>query len=217
MSSEMMRVLVVDDHRTVADALSLAVSAQPDMESVGTAGGVVDALAIIDRARPDAIVMDVHLDDGDGIELTRRVTDAHPQVRVVVLTAHVTHALLARASEAGASALLPKGGPLAELIQAVREASRGTFAVHPVLLRALVGNGSGRQGTPELLTSREQQVLALLAQGRDPTAIARTLGISVLTCRGYIKNILVKLDAHSQLEAVMIALRRKLIRLDDEI
>ena len=67
MSSEMMRVLVVDDHRTVADALSLAVSAQPDMESVGTAGGVVDALAIIDRARPDAIVMDVHLDDGDGI------------------------------------------------------------------------------------------------------------------------------------------------------
>jgi len=89
--------------------------------------------------------------------------------------------------------------------------------VHPVLLRTLVGNGPRRPGTPELLTAREQQVLALLAQGRDPTAIARTLGISVLTCRGYIKNILVKLDAHSQLEAVMIALRRKLIRLDDEI
>ncbi|WP_374970017.1 response regulator [Terrabacter sp. BE26] len=217
MSSEPMRVLVVDDHRTVADALSLAVSAQSDMVSVGTAGGVADALAAIDRERPDAIVMDVHLHDGDGIDLTRRVTDAHPHVRVVVLTAHVTHALLGRAAEAGASALLPKGDPLAELIQSVREASRGSFAVHPVLLRALVGSGSSSRDTSQLLTSREQQVLALLAQGKDPTAIARTLGISVLTCRGYIKNVLVKLDAHSQLEAVMIALRRRLIRLDHEL
>ena len=136
---------------------------------------------------------------------------------MVVLTAHVTHALLAGAAEAGASALLPKGGPLAQLIQAVREASRGTFAVHPVLLRALVGNGSGRQGTPGCSTSLAAAGPRPARQGRDPTAIARTLGISVLTCRGYIKNILVKLDAHSQLEAVMIALRRKLIRLDDEI
>lgn len=216
MSSAPMRVLVVDDHRTVADALSLAVSAQPDMESVGPARGTGEAAAIVGGTPPDVIVMDVHLDDGDGIELTRRITAEHPNVRVIVLTAHVTQALLARAAEAGACALLPKGGALSDLLDTVRSAPRGGFAVHPVLLRTLMGRGSGGRGTPSLLTSREQEVLALLAEGRDPTTIARTLGISVLTCRGYIKGILVKLDAHSQLEAVMIALRRKLIHLDDE-
>jgi len=215
MSSAPMRVLVVDDHRTVADALSLALAAQPDMESIGPARGAAEAVALIGHTPPDAIVMDVHLDDGDGIELTRRVTDENPKVRVVVLTAHVTEALLARAAEAGACAILPKGGALTELFDTLRAAPRGGFAVHPVLLRSLMGQGPRVRGS-SLLTSREQEVLGLLAQGRDPTAIARTLGISLLTCRGYIKSILVKLDAHSQLEAVIIALRRKLIQLDDE-
>lgn len=216
MSSVPLRVLIVDDHRTVADALSLAVAAQPDMEILGPARGAREAVAILGRTPPDVIVMDVHLDDGDGIELTRRITDEHPHVRVVVLTAHVTQALLARAAEAGACALLPKGGALSELIDTVRTAPRDGFAVHPTLLRALIGSGPRGGSSPSLLTSREQEVLSLLAQGRDPTSIARTLGISVLTCRGYIKSILTKLDAHTQLEAVMIALRRKLIELDDE-
>ena len=215
MSSAPLRVLVVDDHRTVADALSLAVAAQPDMASVGPARGAAEALTLIDRAPPDAIVMDVHLDDGDGIELTRRVTGDHPHVRVIVLTAHVTSELLDRAAEAGACALLPKGGALADLIDTLRTAPRGGFAVHPLLLRTLMAKGPRGRGAPSVLTSREQEVLALLAEGRDPTTIARTLGISVSTCRGYIKGILVKLDAHSQLEAVLIALRRKLIQLDD--
>jgi DNA-binding NarL/FixJ family response regulator len=214
MSSVPLRVLVVDDHRTVADALAFAVSAQADMESIGPARGAEEATRLISSTPPDAVVMDVHLDDGDGVELTRRITAEHPHVRVVVLTAHVTDTLLARAAEAGACALLPKGGPLNELIETLRNAPRDSFAVHPVLLRSIIGRGP--RSTPTLLTAREQEVLVLLAEGKDPTGIARTLGISVLTCRGHIKNILTKLHAHSQLEAVMIALRRKLIQLDDE-
>lgn len=214
MSSALLRVVVVDDHRTVADALSLAVSGEPDMECVGTAHGSVEAEQLVATLVPDAVVMDVRLEDGDGIELTQRLVARQPGLRVVVLTAHVDHALLARAAEAGACAVLPKGEALAELITTVRSVPRDGFAVHPVLLRRLMGAGpSGREPDP-LLTAREMEVLELLAQGRDPTAIARRLGISVATTRGHVKSLLVKLDAHSQLEAVVIALRRRLIRLD---
>ena len=216
MTSEVLRVLVVDDHRTLADALCLAISAEPHMVCVGTAHGAREAAAMVATSSPDAVVMDVRLDDGDGVEVTRHITSDKPEIRVVVLTAHVDEALLTRAAEAGACAVLPKGGALSELFESLRSAPRGGFAVHPLLLRSLMHPASAAKPTPHLLTAREQEVLALLAQGRDPTTIARALGISVLTCRGYIKSLLVKLDAHSQLEAVVIALRRKLIQLPNE-
>ncbi|GAB2757341.1 response regulator [Terrabacter sp. AAH1] len=216
MTSDVLRVLVVDDHRTLADALCLAISAEPRMECVGTAHGAREATALVATASPDVVVMDVRLDDGDGVDVTRTITSDRPETRVVVLTAHVDESLLTRAAEAGACAVLPKGGPLTELMESLRTAPRDGFAVHPVLLRTLIGASAAPRATPDLLTAREREVLTLLAEGRDPTTIARTLGISVLTCRGYIKSLLVKLDAHSQLEAVMIALRRRLIQLPNE-
>jgi DNA-binding NarL/FixJ family response regulator len=216
MTSDVLRVLVVDDHRTLADALCLAISAEPCMECVGTAHGAREATALVATASPDVVVMDVRLDDGDGVDVTRTITTDRPETRVVVLTAHVDESLLNRAAEAGACAVLPKGGPLTELMESLRSAPRDSFAVHPLLLSTLIGASSAPRATPDLLTAREREVLTLLAEGRDPTTIARTLGISVLTCRGYIKSLLVKLDAHSQLEAVMIALRRRLIQLPNE-
>jgi DNA-binding NarL/FixJ family response regulator len=216
MTSDVLRVLVVDDHRTLADALCLAISAEPQMQCVGTAHGAREATALVATASPDVVVMDVRLDDGDGVDVTRTITSDRPGIRVVVLTAHVDEALLTRAAEAGACAVLPKGGSLTELMDSVRSAPRDGFAVHPLLLRTLMSPTSATKPTPNLLTAREREVLTLLAEGRDPTTIARGLGISVLTCRGYIKSLLVKLDAHSQLEAVMIALRRRLIQLPDE-
>ncbi|NUO36210.1 MAG: response regulator transcription factor [Dermatophilaceae bacterium] len=206
----------MDDHRTLADALCLAISAEGGMECIGTAHGAREATDLVATASPDVVVMDVRLDDGDGVEVTRTITNDRPETRVVVLTAHVDESLLTRAADAGACAVLPKGGPLTELMESVRTAPRDGFAVHPLLLRALISPASVSRPTPDLLTAREREVLTLLAEGRDPTTIARALGISVLTCRGYIKSLLVKLDAHSQLEAVMIALRRRLIQLPDE-
>ncbi|NUO89860.1 MAG: response regulator transcription factor [Dermatophilaceae bacterium] len=216
MTSDVLRVLVVDDHRTLADALCLAISAEGGMECIGTAHGAREATDLVAAASPDVVVMDVRLDDGDGVEVTRTITNDRPETRVVVLTAHVDESLLTRAADAGACAVLPKGGPLTELMESVRTAPRDGFAVHPLLLRALISSASVSRPTPDLLTAREREVLTLLAEGRDPTTIARALGISVLTCRGYIKSLLVKLDAHSQLEAVMVALRRRLIQLPDE-
>lgn len=204
------RVLVVDDHRTFADLLALALAAEVDLECVGTATNVSVAVGMTRALNPDLVIMDVQLGDGDGIAATAQLTREFPDLRVVVLTAFVDNALMRRAIDAGACALLPKDGALDEMLQALRTAQRGGFAVHPNLLMSLVGGSAPKPRAP-VLTQREQDVLRMLAEASDTRLIARELGISVSTCRGYVKSVLVKLGAHSQLEAVVIAMRQGLI------
>jgi DNA-binding NarL/FixJ family response regulator len=116
------------------------------------------------------------------------------------------------AAKAGACALLPKDGSLAEMLEAIRSAPRGKFLVHPAVLAQ--GSREGKShGTPiPELTPRELQVLQMLGSGAGAHVIARELGISLATCRGHVKNVLAKLGAHSQLEAVVIAMQHRLIR-----
>ncbi len=202
-------MVVVDDHRTFADLLALALSAEPDLECVGTAHSVGEATGMVEALQPDLVLMDVQLGDGDGLAATAALTAAFPTLRVVVLTAFVTPALMRRAVDAGACALLPKDGALQEMLRAVRTAQRNGFQIHPGLLMELV-----RSDAPPVvpsLTGRERQVLQLLAAALDTRRIARELGISVSTCRGYIKALLAKLGAHTQLEAVIMAQRHGLI------
>jgi DNA-binding NarL/FixJ family response regulator len=208
-------VLVVDDHRTVADAVALAVEREPDLMCVGTAHSAAEAASLVGRLKPDAVVMDVRLGDGDGIVTTAELVARHPGLRVVVLSAFVDQALLVRAADAGACALLPKNGSLSDLIEALRSSRGDGFVVHPTLLRALMRTGSDNGAHLRRLTQREQDVLRMLAEGDDATTIARNLGISVNTCRGYVKSILAKLDAHTQLEAVVLATRLGLIRVSE--
>jgi DNA-binding NarL/FixJ family response regulator len=208
-------VLVVDDHRTVSDLLLLAISAQPDLRCVATAASADEAEALTDRLAPDVVVMDVQLSgsDGqrDGVEVLARLMDRHPRLRGIILTAHTDRRLMERAAAAGACCLLAKDGSLPELLHAVRTAQRGTFVVSPKLLRTLVVKPAGDPRRVPHLTIREQQVLAMLVQGTDTQDIAATLGITVHTCRGYIKNVLTKLGAHSQRQAVSIAVRDGLV------
>jgi DNA-binding NarL/FixJ family response regulator len=210
-TSTQTRVLVVDDHRTFGDLIEIALASEDDLDCVGTATTVSRAQAMVAALRPDVVVMDVHLGDGDGIAATEELMSSFPALRVVILTAFVDASLMRRAATAGACALLPKDGSLADLLGAVRGASRGQFLVHPRLI-AEVGRASlTAQRQPEL-TPRELQVLQMLGAGAGAHVIARELGISVATCRGHVKNVLVKLGAHSQLEAVVIAMRHQMIR-----
>jgi len=199
-------VLVIDDHRTFTDLLALALRGEADLNCVGTAETVAAGIALADRLRPDVVVMDVHVGDDDGISATALLVARHPGIRVLVLTAHADQAVMRRASDAGACALLPKDGSLDEMLSALRTAREGGFVVHPQLLKRLLG--SARQistGYIPPLTRREHDVLQLLAAGLDARTAAKSLGITVHTYRGYVRNLLVKLDAHSQLEAVAIA------------
>ena len=204
------RILVVDDHRTFADLLALAFTAEPDLECVGTARTITECITLTGSLRPDLVVMDVQLADGDGLDATAQLTALFPALLVVVLTAFVSSELMRRAADAGACALLTKDGALTEMLEAVRSAHPGGFVVQPALLHRLVRQPSSAERAP-LLTQREQDVLRLLATAADTRQIAKCLDISLSTCRGYIKRLLVKLDAHSQLEAVVVARRYGLI------
>lgn len=210
---ELLAVAVVDDHRAVADAMAFAVEREAGLTCAGVAYSAASALELLQREHPDAVLMDVRLGHDDGIDLTAELTKRLPDLRVIVLTAHLDQGLMSRAADAGACALLPKDGSWEDVIEAIHSASRDGFHVHPKLLRGLVGSQPARGLPPVDLTSREAEVLGLLAEGRDATEIARGLGISVLTSRGHIKSVLAKLGAHSQLEAVVTASRLGMVSL----
>ncbi|MBD3782557.1 MAG: response regulator transcription factor [Micrococcales bacterium] len=207
------RVLVVDDHRTFTELLGRAIAAEPDLDWVGAAHTVEEAVARTRALRPDAVVMDVQVGEGDGLDATATLLGMLPELRVVVLTAYATQSLLERAMSVGACALLPKDGTLEDLLAALRDTDGDGFRVHPALLRRLLELRSRTvDPDPVRLTAREDEVLHLLADGLDPSAIAQRLGISRHTSRGYVSALLTKLDAHSQLEAVAVARRRGLLR-----
>ena len=212
------RVLVVDDHQTFAELLAEALDREPDFVSVGHAATAAEAIALTERLDPDVVVMDVELPDLDGFVATERILANRPHVRVVVLTAHGSPDFVAKASAAGACGFLPKDGSLAVMLKTLRSARPGSLAIHPALVARMVAPPrqreapNGRGGPP--LTQREQEVLNLMGRGCDVRSIARELGISTHTSRGYVKAILLKLDAHTQLEAVVAATRLGLLRLD---
>ncbi len=212
-TSTITRVVVVDDHRTFSDLLALMLGAEPDFDCVGKATSVTTALAMVDELRPDLVLMDVHLGDGDGIAATAELTRIHPGLRVVVLTAHADLALMNRAADAGACCLLTKTGSLPDMLEALRHSRRGGLMVPPALLRTLTMSQPHTISHLPPLTRRERDVLRKLAGGSDARAIAMHLGISVNTCRGYLKSLMLKLGAHSQLEAVVIATSNGLVSL----
>jgi DNA-binding NarL/FixJ family response regulator len=205
------KVLVIDDHQLIAELLEAAVEAQPGFEMVGHAQSVASGLDMVEALQPDIVIMDVRLGDGDGIAATAELTERFPELRVVVLTAFVDQALMQRAAAANACALLPKDGDLTSMLDALRTARRGGFTVHPRLLHRLVTPPIEVGRSKPSLTPREWDVLQLLATGLETRLIAREIGISVHTCRGHVKGLLLKLGAHSQLEAVAKAMQHGMI------
>ena len=205
-------VLVVDDQRAFAESLQVVIDAQDDLVCLGAAETGEEAVARTNAEPPSVVLMDIALPGIDGIEATRQIVDAHPETAVVVLTGVPDATILARAAGAGACAFLLKDSAVAEILDAVRSADRrsGIGVDSSVLSQLLDTEPSHPDAT---LTQRELEVLGLLAQGRQPKQIAQSLGITVNTCRGYVKNVLAKLEAHSALEAVVEAHRRGLISL----
>lgn len=202
-----LRVLVVDDHRLLVQLLVSALASEADMECVGTAHDIDSALALSYALKPDVVLMDVRLADGDGIAATRELTARFPALRVVVLTAFVDDPLMQRAAEAGACALLAKDGELQNLLRTVRTAKRGGFVVQSELVGASAQLGSGPRHRRPQLTDRDRVVLKMLAAGCDFTAIARELDVSPEAGRGCVAHLLSAVGAPSPLAAVVVAMR----------
>jgi DNA-binding NarL/FixJ family response regulator len=211
-SNGVLTVLVIDDQRTFAELLQSALASQPDLIAVDVAYDLTTGLELVDECRPDVVIIDVHFagDARDGIEVATEIRARHPDMRVVLLTGQTDPSLIGRAAVAGANALMAKDGSLDEILQAVRADSSGGLTVDSLLLQSLSAHRPEDSGVPAL-TPRESDVLAMLVLGLDAKAISDQLQISLNTCRSYIKSLLNKLHAHSQLQAVAIARRRGLL------
>jgi DNA-binding NarL/FixJ family response regulator len=208
------RVLAIDDHHSLGQLLGIAITAQDDMTFLGYATGAAAGIDLVTRTRPDVVIMDVRLNDRDGLRTAAHIVHDQPETRVIILTAAQDAYIVQQAAAVGACAFLSKSGPLSQLLRAIRTARPGHMLVDADLLAA---TSPPRRAHPQsgvaaaLLTDREEEVLQQMASGLDATRIARRLTISVNTSRGHIKSIMSKLHCHTQLETLAAATRLGLV------
>jgi DNA-binding NarL/FixJ family response regulator len=206
-------VLVVDDHELFTEALSVLLQGRSDVRLLGAARAAEEALAACQADPPDVVLMDVDLPGEDGIEATRRIRASCPDTKVVVVTGLDDPAVVASAIAAGACGYVPKTRAPEEILDVVRRAAAGELVMPETHLAAVLAEleaGRGAQPSAAVLrrlTAREGEILRALAAGDGVAEIAAHLGISVLTVRSHVKNILAKLGVHSSLEAVTLAWR----------
>jgi DNA-binding NarL/FixJ family response regulator len=211
------RVLLVDDHQLLADSLARSLSAEPDIEVIGVAGSVAEAKRLA-RERMDVVLMDVRLPDGTGADATRAIKARWPDARVVMLSAVQDDETVLDSIQAGADGYLTKDRAVEDVVAAVRDARAGETLLPREVIVAIANRVAVSLQHPEAdrpsvepLTTRELEVLRLLAEGRSSADIAASLAITRNTLRTHVGNLMSKLHAHSKLEAVTIALRLHII------
>ena len=214
--SNMIRIIVADDHPVVRDGLIAILSTQPDFDIVGKASTGGEAVDQTEALKPDVLLLDLEMPEMDGVEALRHLRDSHSSVRALVFTAFDTDERIVGAVQAGAQGYLLKGAPREEIFNAIRVVHAGGSLLQPIvaskLLRQVVQDQSGH-ANPDALTPREQNVLQLLAQGLQNKEIAAQLVITERTVKFYVSSILSKLGAGNRTEAVTIAVQRGLVKL----
>jgi DNA-binding NarL/FixJ family response regulator len=207
-------VLVVDDHKLMAESLAKALDSEPDLTVVGVAANSREAMDRVRDHHPNVILMDFRLPDSDGADVASQVRAAVPGTKVVMLTGFTDDTALNRAIDAGCSGFIHKTAGLETVVDAVRRAHSGEPVFSATDLSRLVRQLRGETPVGSDLTPREREVLQLLADGVATDVLADRLYISKHTARSHVRNILAKLGAHSKLEAVAIALRAGLVTVD---
>ena len=212
-----MRVLVVDDQELVRAGFS-AILSRSGVEVVGEAGDGVDAVAQATELQPDVVLMDVRMPRLDGIEATRRILAARPEIQVVVLTTFDLDEYIYRAVHAGACGFLLKDIAPDDLVHAVHVAARGDALLAPALTRRLLAEYAARPqpgSEPNRfagLTERELDILRLVAEGHSNAEIAGTIFLSEATVKTYVSRMLTKLDLRDRLQLAVLAYRSGLVR-----
>jgi two-component system NarL family response regulator len=212
------RVLIVDDHALFRKGLELVLAAEPDLEIVGEASEGLEAIERAADLQPDVVLMDVRMPGVGGIEATRRIRNAQPATRVVMLTVSEDEEDLFAAVRAGATGYLLKEVSIDEVANAVRAVARGQALVTPSMASKLLGEFNvlsrridAQHGAAPRLTDREVEVLRLVAKGMSNKEIASELVIAENTVKNHVRNILEKLQLKSRMEAAMYAVREKLV------
>ncbi len=201
----MLRVMIVDDHPIVREGLRGMLAAEPDIEVAGEAASGDEAVALVPRVRPDVVLMDLRMPSGDGVSAIERL----PGHRILVLTTFQDDADIVRAIEAGAAGYLLKDASRADLAAAVRDAAAGRRVLSPeVSARLAVVD---QTPAPPVLSAREAEVLALVAEGLTNAQIGERLYIGQATVKTHLLRIFTKLGVSDRTAAVMTALQHGLI------
>ena len=202
-------VVIVDDHPVVRAGLRALLETTDGVHVLGEADGVERAVEVVTELRPQVVLMDLQLGDGDGVEATRRILALAPQLRILILTTYDTDADILRAIEAGASGYLLKDAEPARLVEAVQQAATGQTVLAPMVAQRLVG----RLQRPAVeLTERELEVLVLAAEGLGNREIARRLFISEATVKTHLVHVVSKLGVDNRTAAVARARDSGLLR-----
>lgn len=217
MSERPIRVLLADDQALIREGLQTLLGFLPGIEVVGAARDGEEAVSLVAELSPDVVLMDLRMPRCDGVEATRRINAAHPDVRVVVLTTYADDDSVFGALEAGAMGYLTKDSGAEEIQRAVRAVHGGEALLDPSVQRRLIEGLRGGQPLakaparlPDDLTQREAEVLGLIAEGLSNREIAQQLFISEATVKTHINNIFGKAELRDRAQAVVYALRHGL-------
>jgi len=209
---EKIRILLADDHAVVRQGFKMILAAQADMEIVGEAGNGREALDLAGQLQPDLVVMDVAMPELNGIEATRRLADLSPRTRVLALSMHKDSVYVREILRAGARGYLLKDSISSDLLAAVRAVARGEGYLSPGVSDAVLNDYRRHVTDPiDLLSSREREVLQMIAEGKTNKEIATVLNLSVYTVDAHRGRIMEKLNLHSVNELVRFAVRSGLI------
>jgi len=208
------RLLIVDDHVVLRDGLASIFNSQPDFEVVGEAGTSNEAVARADKLKPDLILMDIGLPDGNGVAATSAILAKNPDINIVVLTLHDSDELMLEAIRNGAKGYMLKNTPAIKLIAALRALKNGEAALSRQMTSRLIEELASEKKTPQSrnteidqLTAREQEILKEISSGASNQEIANQLFISVNTVKNHVHDILKKLKVKNRREATLIAIR----------
>lgn len=211
------RVLLADDHAIVREGVKMILAKEPDFEVVGEAQDGRQALELVERMKPNVVVMDLSMPEMGGIEATQQVKERYAGVNVIALTMHEDESYVFKLLRAGASGYVLKRAAAQDLVQAVRAAAKGEAFLYPSVARKVVEDYLKRVETGEErerydgLTEREKEILTHIAQGLSNQQIAQKLYISIKTVQTHRAHILEKLGLHDRTELVRYAIRKGLI------
>jgi DNA-binding NarL/FixJ family response regulator len=213
----MIRIILADDHVVMRNGLRLLLERQPNFEVVGEAADGRQTVEICDKMKPDVLVLDIAMPNLNGIEAARQISGKWPQIAIVILSMHSDESYVLRALKAGARAYLLKDSAEADLINAIRAVSERKAFFSPAISKMLVDDyvrrleQRGVEDSYELLTTREREILQLLAEGKANKEVAAMLNLSLYTVETHRGNILQKLNLHSVPELILYAVRKGVI------
>ena len=206
------RILLADDHTIVRQGLKLILSAHPDLEVIGEAANGREAVELASKLKPDIVLMDVAMPELNGIEATRRMVHETPRLRVLVLSMHKEAVYVREILKAGARGYILKDAIDTELLSAVRSVAKGDGYISPAVSGALLSDYRQNVTDPlDLLSSREREVLQLIAEGKTNKEIATKLNLSVYTVDSHRGKVMEKLNLHSTGELVRFAMKHGLV------